>query len=781
MKQTVNSVENAGPQIWELRQDGELHVRVELMNANIIRISNAEPEAIPSAAVTEETRARFAAEAEAVMKQVRVTEALAEETQDGVLFELVTPCMALRVGTDMRTAFYDHNGAVLCEDFAEKRSRSYELDEDTVEDAAVAEHHASGVSEDYMRLPVCCVKRMQGAEAFYGCGDKTGFLNKRGYEYVNWNTDDWLPHVDSMKALYKSIPFFITKLPYGVFGIFFDNPYKSYMDFGKENSGYYFFGADNGILDYYFIYGETMAEVLRHYTALTGRMPRMPRWALGYHQSRWGYASQREIEEIGAKLRALQIPCDAIHMDIDYMDGYRVFTWDKRRFPEPEAYVENMHRNGFKLVTIVDPGVKRDEQYKVYCEGAGQGHFAKEADTDSIYINEVWPGESAYPNFTEPRTRKWWGGLHQFSSSYGIDGIWNDMNEPASFRGPLPDDVRFSQNGVTLPHARVHNVYGHYMAEATYNGLKQLTGKRPFVITRACYAGTQRYSVVWTGDNHSIWAHLQMAVPQLCNLGLSGMAFAGTDIGGFSADATAELLCRWIEMACFSPLCRNHSSKGTRRQEPWQFDEATVRIYRKFVTLRYRYLPYLYDTMLQCAESGMPMLRPLVLMYEQDENTWNCNDEFMVGDSLLVAPVLTQGSTCRSVYLPEGMWYDISHGTECAVKVKGGQNILAYAPLDTCPMYVREGSILPVYPPMQYTDERPVDELVLEVYGGEAEYIHTVDNGTDFAYKTQQAETVYRLVYRNGALHTELVRDGWADGKYRNIRAVRVAEKNKED
>ena len=240
----------------------------------------------------------------------------------------------------------------------------------------------------------------------------------------------------------------------------------------------------------------------------------------------------------------------------------------------------------------------------------------------------------------------------------GVLGIWNDMNEPASFRGPLPEDVVFCDEDRVTNHAEIHNVYGHFMGKATFDGYKKHTGKRPFIITRAAYAGTQKYACVWTGDNQSLWSHLQMLIPQLCNLGMSGFSLCGTDIGGFGADTTPELMSRWIEAAMFSPFFRNHSAKGTRRQEPWMLGEQVVDIYRKYVSLRYQFLPYIYDLFYQGEKTGLPVMRPLVLHYEDDENTKNLNNEFLVGENILVAPVVEQGATRRMIYLPKGTWYD---------------------------------------------------------------------------------------------------------------------------
>ena len=339
------------------------------------------------------------------------------------------------------------------------------------------------------------------------------------------------------------------------------------------------------------------------------------------------------------------------------------------------------------------------------------------------------------------------------------------MNEPASFEGQLPDDVVFSDGVKKANHAKVHNIYGHMMAKATYEGLKRLDGRRPYVITRACYAGSQKYSTAWTGDNHSIWAHLKMAVPQLCNLGLSGMSFIGTDIGGFGSDATKELLCRWVQVGCFSPLFRNHASKGSRFQEPWQFDEETLDINRKYIKLRYRLLPYFYDLFYQSEREGLPIVRPLIMHYEQDEVAKNMNEEFLVGENLLVAPVLDQGQTCKMVYLPEGNWYD--YWTK--ELVEGGRYILRDAPLDVCPVYVKAGTILPNYTEQSYVGEKEQDTLILDVYPGEGSYTHYQDNGEDFAYQAGEYNEFQITIDRNNTCTINLVQEGY-EKVYKMIR-----------
>lgn len=500
-----------------------------------------------------------------------------------------------------------------------------------------------------------------------------------------------------------------------------------------------------------------MPEILERYTYLTGTCPLPQKWTLGYHQSRWGYLNQKDMEEIANGMRDNDIPCDSIHFDIDYMQNYKVFTWNEDRYNgDAKAFLTKLKEQGFKPVTINDPGVKQEDGYYIYEEGVENGYFAKTPEGD-VYINAVWPGDAAYPDFGNPEVRKWWGEHQKFLLDKGVRGIWNDMNEPASFKGPLPMDVVFTDEDEASTHEKMHNVYGHLMAKATYEGLKKLDDKRPFVITRACYSGSQKYSTVWTGDNNSLWAHVQMAIPRLCNLGMSGLPFAGTDVGGFGADTTPELLSRWVQVGCFSPLFRNHSAIGGRRQEPWQFGEEVLNIYRKYVKLRYRLIPYFYDLFYEEEKTGAPIMRPLVFHYEKDEVARTCNDEFLLGSQMLVAPVVYRGMTKRMVYLPEGTWYD--YWTD--EKVAGPTWLVKDAPIDVCPIYVKAGSIIPMMEDQSYVGEKENDTLILGVYPGEGEYDHYLDNGEDFAYRDGKYHQYHITVTSEGKVKSGIVHAGY--------------------
>lgn len=619
-----------------------------------------------------------------------------------------------------------YKGKLVLSDYETARKKS---EKNPYEDLAIAELEGHTVGKDEEKTDaVTIIKKLGKDDAIYGLGDKPGCLNKRGYSYVNWNTDDPAPHVDSFKSLYKSIPFFIVLGDEYCYGIFADNTYKTTFDFGYENTDYYFVEHEKGELDYYFMPGNDMAEVVGLYTSLTGTTPLYQRWIYGSHQSRWGYYTQDEVLDIADKFRELDIPCDVIHMDIDYMNGYRVFTFDDKKFPDVKGLSEKLADRGVKLISIIDPGVKKDEDYFMYKEGMEMDAFAHDTD-GSVYENAVWPGTSVFPDFTKQSVRSWWGDKTKILLEHGISGIWNDMNEPASFNGPLPDDVQFEYGA----HEKVHNIYGHFMAKATYDGLaKNDGGKRPFVLTRAAYAGSQKYCGGWTGDNHSIWAHIALSLEQVCNLSVSGLAMCGSDIGGFGSDTTPELLVRFYEAAVFVPFFRNHSAMGTRRQEPWQFDETTIDAVRKTVKLRYRFIPYIYDLAHECEKTGAPIVRPLVYEYPVDKHVRNISDEYMLGSFVLVAPVIAPGKEAREVYLPDGDWYDYYTGE----KYSGGRYILADAPLDKVPVFIKAGAIIPVADgEIRSTEDITEDKISILTYPGKSSFVHYQDDNETFAYR----------------------------------------------
>lgn len=672
---------------------------------------------------------------------------------NGAALTVSTDYLKIKIYSDYKVDFYRYDGKTLCKDY---RGTPHDIVRRKESDPFYTKREREECDK-----PVNVAKKLDAGEVLLGLGDKPGFIDKRGYQYTMWNSDVGLPHDEQLAAIYKSIPFYISKKKSGaVYGIFFDNTYKSVFNMGKNSPDYFFYGADGGNLDYYFITGNAMTEVVEGYTYLTGTTPLPQRWTLGHHQSRWGYLDEEDMTSLAKTMREYGIPCDAIHFDIDYMDSYKVFTWSTKRYENPKKTLGELKNKGFKAVTIIDPGVKLEKGYHMYDEGLENGYFV--TDSNGLpYVNAVWPGDSLFPDFGKKSVRSWWKEKLKFYTNLEVDGIWNDMNEPACSKGPFPDNAVFFDEERKTTHAEMHNTYAHNMDKATFEALKEQTGKRPFIITRACWAGTQKYATAWTGDNRSLWAHLRLLIPQLCSLGICGMSFVGTDIGGFCCDTTPELLCRWVEAACFSPLFRNHSDKWGRYQEAWRFGDEVVDIYKKYVKIRYAFIPYIYDLLFEGEKNGLPVMRPLGLHYENDVTSLRCNSEYLVGENLLVAPILEQGATSRSVYLPEGTWYEIDN---CKKSIKGKKNIVAEAPLDACPMYAKSGSIFPNYGEINYIGEKELDTLILKVFRGNGEYRHYEDNGEDFAYRSGEFNEYLFEISENGVFKGDILHKGYECG-----------------
>ena len=581
--------------------------------------------------------------------------------------------------------------------------------------------------------------RLEPHERIYGLGEKASSLNRRGHSYTTWNSDP--QHYGPMDdPLYLNIPFY-TGLQNGRgYGILYDNSYRSRFDVGDTLPGEVIYLADDGEMCYYFFYGPALTTVLERYTELTGRMHLPPLWALGYQQSRWSYYPESRVREIAHLLREHHIPCDVLHLDIHYMDGYRCFTWDHQRFPAPSTLLSDLHDQGFRVIALIDCGIKADRHYHVCADGLAKGMFCAYPDGTPAK-GPVWPGDSYFPDFTSPQARQWWGQLHTALIDQGVDGIWNDMNEPTviSTKGDtLAGCVRHDWEDHGATHRQAHNVYGMQMARATAEGLLRLRpDSRPFVITRSGWAGVQRYAVSWTGDNQSTWEHLRLTMPMVLGLGLSGLAFTGPDVGGFQGSADAELLVRWTQMGAFLPFFRNHTVLASADQEPWAYGEPYLTMNRKAIELRYRLLPYLYTATWQCAQTGHPIVRPLVLAYQEDERTHSLEDQFLCGDALLVAPIYKPHATARTVYLPAGQWYDF-----WTDELRAGPITLeVHAPLDLIPVFVRAGTVLPMWPVIQHTGERRMDTLILHVYAGNGDSALYEDDGASMAY--QQGE--YRI------------------------------------
>ncbi len=494
-----------------------------------------------------------------------------------------------------------------------------------------------------------------------------------------------------------------------------------------------------GELRYYVIAGTT-PTLLERYTELTGRHDLPPLWMLGYQQSRWSYYPEDRVRKLAQDFAEHDVPCDVIHLDIHYMDGYRCFTWDQTRFPDPAQLAADLRAQGIKLITIIDPGIKKDPAYAVYQSGVANKHFCTTPD-GKVYHAPVWPGLSAFPDFTAPQTRAWWGAQYKPLLEAGIAGFWNDMNEPAAFATPvpgtLPDSVTHNLEGLGCDKRETNNLYGMLMARAGREGLlAQQPDRRPVLITRAGWAGVQRYATSWTGDNESTWASLKLTLPMVMGLGLSGLGFTGPDVGGFKGTADGELFTRWIQMAAFMPFFRAHTMAGTPDQEPWSYGEPYLSIVRRFIQLRYELLPYLYTAVWQMATRGWPVVRPL-WWNTADDALFDVDDAFLCGDALLVAPICEPGATSRAVPLPGGNWYDFWSNTLHSVEAV--QSVDAFAALETLPLFIRAGSVLPMGEHGPSTERRPQKFLRLSVYplaaSGEAVSELYEDAGEGFGYR----------------------------------------------
>ena len=602
-------------------------------------------------------------------------------------------------------------------------------------------------------------KKAPENECFYGLGDKSCSLNLRGRKLQNWCTDAFGYSKDT-DPLYRSIPFYFG-LNNGIgYGIFFDNTFRSHFDFDKDNLGEMSFSADGGEVNYYFIYGPELLSVAEKYTQITGLPELPPIWSLGFHQCRWSYYPENRVKEVAKEFRDRQIPCDAIYLDIDYMDGYRCFTWNKTHFPEPTKMIAELKEDGFQTVVMIDPGIREDDEYHVYKEGVENNYFCRRTDGE-LMLGPVWPPNCGFPDYTKPEVRDWWGDLYEeLYNENGISGFWNDMNEPAVFKVhhcTFPDEVMHHYEGNLANHAKTHNIYGLQMSRATTTGLKKLQpNKRPFLVTRATFSGGQRFAAVWTGDNIATWEHLQLGNRQCQRLSASGFSFVGTDIGGFFQYPDGELMVRWLQLGIFHLFYRVHSMgnnddgsaeadaekvkerdmKNRLDQEPWAFGDAYTPQAKAAIELRYQLLPYIYTTFWQYVQKGTPMIRSLSFYDQLDNNTHYKEHEFLLGDHLLTAPVIQPKVNKVAVYIPKGTWFDYWSGE----KYEGGQTIDYQVTLDNFPLFIKEGAVIPHYPVMQYTNEKKVDTLRLKVCVGveKTKSFLYEDAGEGYAYAKKE-------------------------------------------
>jgi alpha-glucosidase len=666
-------------------------------------------------------------------------------TETPALLEIGLPAGRVRiVKSPLHLVFLDTSGQVLAED---------------------DEHDALSFNGSAFRV----TRKMPEDEMYSGLGDKTS-LNLRNQALTMWNTDafGWQESTD---PLYKSIPFFVALRGGKAYGTFLDSTWRSYFDFGKASRDRYSFGADGGELSYYFFFGPDPKNVVMSFAELTGKPPLPPLWALGYQQCRYSYYPESRVRELAQTFRSKKIPADVIYLDIDYQEAYRPFTINRKYFPTFEKMIQDLRGQGFSTILITDLHIAKVPGYKPYDEGIAGDHFIKNPD-GTVYTGKVWPGDSVFPEFTLSSARLWWGSLYKDFVGMGVRGFWNDMDEPAIFERrdktmPLTTVHRLD-DGSQVDHRAIHNVLGMLNSRATYEGLLKLEGnERPFVLTRATYAGGQRYAATWTGDNSSTWNHLRMTIPTLLNLGLSGQSLSGIDVGGFNGNPSPELLTRWNALAAFIPIDRNHAVKGSANREPWVDGPEHERWRKEFIEQRYRMLPYIYTLAEEASRTGVPMMRPLFLEFPQEE--WlNANqEEFLLGPRMLVAPQLWESALSYETHLPSGEWYEYWTGR----RVTGGETHPLPAsskPLgvNELPVYVAAGTIIPHQPVVQTTQEIPQGPLELRVYPGpNCSGTLYLDDGHTFNY--QRGEFLREAFTCSQAEHSLSVKTVIVEGSYK--------------
>lgn len=609
-----------------------------------------------------------------------------------------------------------------------------------------------GLSTSWIGEQVTCYKSLQPGERFIGLGEKTGHLNRKGAGYQNWNTDAYAYHAGT-DPLYSSTPFYIGLHQGLVYGIFFDNSHKSYFNLGASNDRFASFGADGGEMNYYFIFGHSVSEIIQSYTHLTGRMPLPPLWSLGYQQCRYSYYPDKEVLAVANTFREKDIPADVVVLDIHYMDRYKIFTWHPSHFSNPAALIQELKAKGFHVVIMCDPGIKVEPGYTAYENGLEHDVFIKYPDGKN-YTAQVWPGWCHFPDFTNPAARQWWKEQFKDYVNLGIDGFWNDMNEIATWGNYLPENVLFDFDGEGATMREARNLYGFQMARSTYEGTKALLqNQRPFNLTRSGFSGIQRYAALWTGDNVSYDEHMLLGVRMVNSLGLTGVAFAGYDAGGFVGNASPKLFARWISIAALSPFFRGHTMINTADSEPWSYGEEVENITRNYIKFRYQLMPYLYSIFYEATQTGTPVQRSLAIEFPFDDRVFyhRFENQYLFGPSVLVAPVESQKEITK-VYLPEGEWYYLFDGKRYA----GAQEVFVDCPLHKLPIFIRASSVLPMKATGINTFDRN-EELFLHVYHGTQQRSFTLyeDDGVSFNYE-QGACSTRQLIYDAAANRLEI-------------------------
>lgn len=601
-------------------------------------------------------------------------------------------------------------------------------------------------SVSWLGTEVTNYKKVQKEEKFIGLGEKTGNLDRAGHAYTNWNTDYFAYGVND-DPLYMSIPFYIGIHNQLSYGIFFDNTHKTVFNFGASTNRFVYYSADDGDMDYYFFHDDTVGQIISAYTDLTGKMEMPPIWSLGFQQCRYSYYPDSEVITLANTFRDKRMPADVIYLDIHHMEKYKVFTFDGEKFKDPKSMIKRLNEKGFKVVVIMDPGIKTDKGYHPYDDGKEKDLFVTYPDGE-IYEGQVWPGWCAFPDFTNPETRKWWGKQMAFYHDVGVKGYWTDMNEPASWGQFTPNLINFHYEGEEVSHRKARNIYGFQMARSAMEGsLMQNPNERPFILTRSGFSGIQRYAAAWTGDNVSSEEHMLAGIRLVNSLGLSGVSFSGYDIGGFAGEASKSLFARWMSIAAFSPLFRAHSMINSNDAEPWAFGEEVEEVSRNYMKLRYRLLPTIYSGFYKSTQNGLPLAKSLAIDYPHDKKIFEpaFQNQYLFCDSLLIAPVESTKEIIK-VYLPKGDWYYLYDG-----KLNQGNHIIYQdCPINYLPVYVKAGSIIAMQSDIMHTEQPHDGILRLHLYVGKnsSSYLHYEDDGVSLGYK--KGQVLKRVINWNG-------------------------------
>jgi alpha-glucosidase len=585
-----------------------------------------------------------------------------------------------------------------------------------------------GLYNSLVENRVTAYKTVQKCERFIGLGEKKGGLDKRSSAYTNFNTDSFGYGVET-DPLYTTFPFYIGLHNGLCYGIFLDNTYQSDFNFGASNNRFASFGARGGNLNYYFIYRQTVDKIIESYTHLTGRMPVPPLWSLGYHQNRYSYYPDTEVLRIANTLREKEIPCDSITLDIHYMDEYKTFTWDKTRFCNPEKLSGKLKDMGFHITVITDPGIKSETT-----DNAGD-IFIKYIDGRD-YEGQVWPGWCKFPDFTNPNAVEWWHEKMKTLLDKGVAGIWNDMNEIATWGQTMPDNIVFHFGGEKASHLKARNIYGLQMSRASYEGYikhNKSSTLRPFMLTRSAFSGIQRYAAVWTGDNTADDANMLMGVRMLMSMGITGVAFTGMDVGGFLGEPSPNLYARWMQIGAFIPYMRNHKQINTKSSEPWIYGEEVMEISRNYINLRYRLLPYIYSTFREASLTGMPLMRTLAIKHAFDDTVYDkrFENQYYFGDAFMIVP-FDSVQKYGEIYFPEGMRYNLYDDST----VESQTTCIEPLSSHKLPVYVNESSIVPMQDLTQHTGMSPGNTLYIHLYKGKRKNVFSYyeDDGKSFDY-----------------------------------------------